>query len=190
MKRLTLFAAAALAGCSAQTDNQPAGSAVGNAADNAVDIPAPVPDNRATPTPPAARPTEKDVGSEAPFTADSAQGAANVVQTYFALLEAKKYSDAHKLWGPSSDLADGTFAAKFAANREYHAEVYAPGDIEGAAGSLYVEVPVKVYGVTAKGEKLEEPQVVTLRRVNNVDGSTAEQRRWHIAKVDTPPDPH
>lgn len=112
------------------------------------------------------------------------------MQTYFALLEAKEYTEAHKLWGPSSDLADGTFAAKFAGNREYHAEVYAPGEIEGGAGSLYVEVPVKVYGVTTKGEKFETPQVVTLRRVNNVDGSTAEQRRWHIASIAEPPAPH
>lgn len=139
------------------------------------------------PPPPA---TDNRVVSEAPFTADSAQGAANVVQTYFALLEANKYTDAHKLWGPSSDLADGTFAAKFDGYREYHAEVYAPGTIEGGAGSLYVEVPVKVYGVTTRGEKFEEAQVVTLRRVNNVDGATAEQRRWHIATIDEPPAPH
>lgn len=128
--------------------------------------------------------------SEAPFTADSAQGAANVVQTYYALLESKKYREAHRLWGPASDLADGTFAAKFAGYREYHAEVDAPSDIEGAAGSLYVTVPVRVYGVTAEGKKFEEPRVVTLRRANNVDGATAEQRRWHIAKVDEPPAPH
>ncbi len=113
-----------------------------------------------------------------------------MVQTYFALLEAKKYLQAHDLWGAGSDLSDSTFAAQFSRYREYHAEVYAPGDIEGAAGSLYVEVPVKTYGVTARGERFEEPAVVTLRRVNDVDGSTAEQRRWHIVKVDTPPRPH
>ncbi|URD59728.1 hypothetical protein M8312_07795 [Sphingomonas sp. KRR8] len=150
--------------------------------------PAPPPTNTAAPAAPAK--PEREVVSEAPFTATSAQGAANVVQTYYALIEAKKYAEAHKLWGPSSDLADATFAAPYRQYREYHAEVYAPGRIEGAAGSLYVEVPIKSYGVTNKGERFEEPGTVTLRRVNDVDGSTAEQRRWHIAKIDLPPGPH
>lgn len=131
--------------------------------------------------------TAENVVSEGPFTETSPQGAANVVQTYYALIEAKKYGEAHKLWGSSSDLADATFADQFAGYREYHAEVGAPGNIEGAAGSLYVEVPVKTYGETIKGERFEQPGVVTLRRANNVDGSTAEQRRWHIARVDLPP---
>lgn len=125
---------------------------------------------------------EREVVSEAPFTPQSAQGAANVVQTYFALVEAKKFAQAKALWGPNAAQAPN-----LASYREYHAEVYKPGRIEGAAGSLYVTVPVKAYGVTGKGEKFEEPQVVTLRRVNDVDGSTAEQRRWHITKIDSPP---
>jgi hypothetical protein len=159
------------------------------AAPTAPTVPAPagVPTN-ATENAPLAAP--KPIVSEAPFSDTSAQGAANVVQTYYALIEARKYKQAHQLWGPSSDLADGTFAAQFAGYREYHAEVDAPGEIEGAAGSLYVEVPVRTYGVTVKGEKFEKPAVVTLRRVNNVDGSTPEQRRWHIATIDRHPSPH
>ena len=66
----------------------------------------------------------------------------------------------------------------------------APGEIEGAAGSLYVEVPVRTYGVTTTGGKFDEPAVVTLRRVNNVDGATPAQLRWHITTVDQPPGPH
>ena len=51
---------------------------------------------------------------------------------------------------------------------------------EGAAGSLYVEVPVRTYGLTSKGEKFEQPGTVTLRRVNDVDGATPTQLRWTI----------
>lgn len=132
-------------------------------------------------------PAAANVVSEEPFTADSAQGAANVVQAYYALIEAKDYVEAHKLWGPGSDLADGTFAGQFSRYREYDAEVGAPGEIRGAAGSSYVEVPVRVSGVTTEGERFDDSGVVTLRRLNGVDGSTTEQRRWHIAKIALPP---
>lgn len=155
---------------------------------------APVPDAApATPLPAppsAAQPTAENVGSEAQFTPESAQGAARVVEAYYALIEAKNYVEAHKLWGPASDLADETFAAKFAGYREYQAEVDAPGRVEGAAGSLYVTVPVRTHRVTTKGEQFNVPAVVTLRRANNVDGSTAEQRRWHITEIDEPLPPH
>jgi hypothetical protein len=147
--------------------------------------PAAPPPPQSSSTPPA--PTAENIVSEAPFSDTSAQGAANVVQTYYALIEAKKYGEAHKIWGSNSDLADTTFADQFSSYREYHAQVLAPGGIEGAAGSAYVEVPVRIYGMTNKGERFEEPAVVTLRRVNDVDGSTAEQRRWHIMKIDRPP---
>src|SRR5688572_960659 len=123
--------------------------------------PAPEADNRAAadppPSAPAARPEPsrdtppaaeaRNSLSEAPFTATSAQGAAQVVQTYFALVEAGRYPDARRLWsdgGAASGATEADFAAGFRRYREYHAEVGAPGRIEGAAGSLYVEVPVRV----------------------------------------------
>lgn len=199
MKRILLLATAALGACS----NQPAATnqanattdqtAPANVADPAAPVPIPAPEPAANeaasaptpaPSPPAAKP-DREVVSEGPIDPKSAQGAAQVVQTYFALVEAKKFAQAKALWGSSASLAPN-----LASYREYHAEVYKPGDTEGAAGSIYVTVPVKAYGVTGKGEKFEEPQVVTLRRVNDVDGSTAEQRRWHITRIDTPPSPH
>lgn len=120
----------------------------------------------------------------------SAQGAAALVRSYYALIGQKQYREAHRLWGPSSDSADADFAAQFTPYREYHATVAAPGAIEGAAGSLYVEVPVRTYGVRANGQKFDEPAVVTLRRVNNVDGATPAQLRWHIATIEPAPSPH
>ena len=184
MKTLIAWAGAGallLAACSVQSEAERPVAGEGRPEAS----PAPV-----APVPQAPRPSpapKRDLVSEAPFTADSAQGAANFVQTYYALIEARKFGEAHKLWGPASDLADGTFADRFTGYREYHAEVGAPGEIEGAAGSLYVEVPVRTYGVTMRGERFEVPGIVTLRRVNNVDGATAEQRRWHIAQIELPP---
>ena len=128
--------------------------------------------------------------SEAPFVANSAQGAASLVQTYYALLEAGRSAAAYRLWsgeGEASGLTPAAFAERRSRYREYHAEIFAPGEIEGAAGSLYVEVPVRVYGRTASGEAFSRRGTVTLRRVNDVPGSTPEQRRWHIARSDVEP---
>lgn len=118
--------------------------------------------------------------SEAPFTPTSAQGAANVVQTYFALMEAEKPADAWKLRRPAAGETEAQLADTLNRYAEYHAQIGAPGAIEGAAGSLYVTVPVKLYGRRASGEAFEREGSVTLRRSNDVPGATAEQRTWRI----------
>ena len=64
------------------------------------------------------------------------------------------------------------------------AQVGRPGRVEGAAGSLYVEVPVSLYGRYATGERYLKGGKVQLRRVNDVPGSTAEQRAWRISGFD------
>ena len=54
--------------------------------------------------------------SEAKFTPDSAQGAGNVVQTYFALLGERRFTDARVLWEPDAAGAGrdpSDFAAMF-----------------------------------------------------------------------------
>ena len=65
----------------------------------------------------------------------------------------------------------------------------APGEIEGAAGSLYVEVPVQVYGRLRSGEPFNMLGPVRLRRCNQVPGCTDEQRRWRIADSGVRPRP-
>lgn len=130
--------------------------------------------------------------SEAPFAATSAQGAADVVQTYYALLGDGQYGKAWRLWsggGEASGMGEQAFADSFAKYVQYDAQVGAPGEIEGAAGSLYVEVPVVVYGRLKSGEDVHMAGPVTLRRVNDVPGSTAEQRRWHISASGVRPRP-
>ena len=52
-----------------------------------------------------------------------------------------------------------------------------------------VEVPVVVYGRLKSGEPVHMKGPVTLRRVNDVPGSTAEQRRWHISQSGIRPRP-
>ncbi|HEX6866174.1 MAG TPA: hypothetical protein VF122_02980, partial [Caulobacteraceae bacterium] len=71
--------------------------------------------------------------------------------------------------------------------RSYAVQLGEPGPMEGAAGSIYIEIPVQVTGTLTTGEVEHLAGSVTLRRVNDVPGSTEEQRRWHVASVDLSP---
>jgi hypothetical protein len=59
-------------------------------------------------------------------------------------------------------------------------EVGKPGSLEGAAGSLYIEIPVTVTNVSSNGTPQRFRGSYKLQRVNKVSGSTPNQRRWHI----------
>ena len=195
-KRFLFTAALTLAACSPSGERAPEGTPsndVAPAAHDNVAVPrAPAPENEATPTNTAAPtpPPDRTPVSEAPFTETSAQGAANVVQTYYALIEGGRAADAWRLWGgggEASNLSQAAFAERLRRYRDYHAEVFAPGEMEGAAGSSYVDVPVRTYGHSADGRAFSRRGTVTLRRVNDVPGSTAEQRRWHLYRSDVEP---
>jgi hypothetical protein len=139
---------------------------------------------------PGGLPDERTPLAEGPIAPHSAQGAGQVVQSYFALLEAGRYAEARRLWadgGRASGRDDAAFAASFADYAEFHANLGAPGRVEGAAGSLYVSQPVQIYGKTKAGQPVALLGEVRLKRVNDVPGSTPEQRSWRIFAVDVKP---
>ncbi|WP_312160858.1 MliC family protein [Phenylobacterium sp.] len=141
---------------------------------------------------PGGLPDDRTPVSEAPFTPQSAQGAANVVQTYYALIGEKKYAEAWNLWsdgGKASGVTRQAFTASFDKYASYNAQIGAPGDVEGAAGSLFVSVPVVIYGQMKTGAPVNLKGDVRLRRVNDVPGSTDEQRKWRIAETALKPSP-
>ncbi|ETI64991.1 hypothetical protein C100_04465 [Sphingobium sp. C100] len=143
--------------------------------------------NPPAPGTPGGLPVDPAPIAEGSIDPDSAQGAAQVVQGYYGLLEEKRFEDAQDLWNPSTAIGaqdDAHFAARFRGFSEIHANVGAPSEPEGAAGSLYVTVPVQVYGrIAANGKPWYALRQVTLRRVNDVPGSSEEQRRWHIQSI-------
>ncbi|WP_233503333.1 MliC family protein [Sphingomonas psychrotolerans] len=204
--RLTLPLLLTLAACS----SQPAENATtpGNAAVPGNDVaalpadtpaPAPAPEPSASPAPlnppapgqPGGLDDDRTPVSEAPFTEDSAQGAANVVQTYYALLGEGKYGQAYRLWEPGGAGMDArAFAASFGRYSEYHANIGAPGRIDAGAGQRYVTVPVQVYGRLKQGAReFNMRGSVTLHRTADIDGATADQRRWRIRSTDIKPRP-
>jgi hypothetical protein len=114
---------------------------------------------------------------------ETSDAAANIVEQYAALLEQGRFAEAHRLSGDNQQ-SDTAFAATFDQFATIEASVGKPGDMEGAAGSIYVNVPLTLSGKLKGGGKYSMSGPVTLRRVNNVPGSTAEQRRWHISATD------
>lgn len=137
-------------------------------------------------------PDDRTPQSEGPIDPKSAQGAGQVLQRFGGLLEQHKFGDAYRLWsedGRASGLTEAQFGAAYDKYAEIHSEVGAPGDAEGAAGSIYVDIPFRMYGKLKSGEPFNQAGSVTLRRVNDVPGSTEDQRRWHIYKSDLAPRP-
>jgi hypothetical protein len=172
MRRCTVSAVLMLAGLSAchQKTSAPAPATTEPAAANQITTPAAKPDK--TPL----------VEPNGPIDPKSTEAAGQVVQTYGALMEQRRWSEANALWG------DGTAAAKFqtelSAYSEVHLEIGNPGETEGAAGSIYVMMPVFFYGDAKDGQPFRRSADIVLRRVNDVPGSTEAQRRWHIERVD------
>ena len=149
-------------------------------------------DNAVTPLEPPAPgtpgglPDDRTPLSEAPFTPDSAQGAADVVQRYYALIGEGKYREAFALrdGGATPPLAAAAFASGFARYSEYHANVGAPGEIDAGAGQRNVTVPVQIYARLKQGRApVYQIGSVTLHRVGDVNGATAAQKTWHIRTI-------
>lgn len=112
----------------------------------------------------------------------SAKGAADVVQRYYGLLGERRYAEALPLRADDR-LSAQSLAAEVEDFVGFGVDLGAPGRIEGAAGSLYVDVPVRIHGRLKDGTPVDRSGSITLRRSNDIPGSTAEQRRWRIASI-------
>ncbi|MEO5494941.1 MAG: hypothetical protein ABIR08_13055 [Sphingomonas sp.] len=146
----------------------------------------------AAPGQPGGLPDDKTPISEAPFAADSPQGAANVVQTYYALIGEGKYADAWKLWGDkgqASGQSAEAFATSFAKFSEYHANIGAPGREDAGAGQRYVTVPVQAYARLKDGTAAYWLGSAVLHRTADIDGATGEDKAWRIKSIDLKPAP-
>jgi len=117
-----------------------------------------------------------------PIDPKSAEAAGQVVQSYGALIEQNRWTEANALWSDSGQAAK--FKADFAQLADLHLEIGNLGEPQGAAGSIYVSMPVIFYGDMKDGQPFRRSAEVTLRRVNDVPGSTEAQRRWHIERID------
>ena len=109
---------------------------------------------------------------------------AKVVVAWAKAMTLKDWASAYLYWGDHgarSGLTLAQFSAKWGklANPEFELH---PGDTEGGAGSLYYTAPI----VLIDGQRHVRGEIV-LRRVNDVDGASPEQLRWHIESLTIEP---
>lgn len=100
-----------------------------------------------------------------------------LLRYYAAALAARDWAAAAKAWGEGSGVTAKTLKESYD-RAEAPQLTVGKGLAEGAAGSLYYEVPAML----RFGSGLPEHGSLVLRRVNDVDGATAEQLRWHIER--------
>jgi hypothetical protein len=115
----------------------------------------------------------------------SPEAAQRLVEQFADRLEARRFGEAYELIADMLPTwKEGEFSGEYSAKREIRTEVGKPTAPEGAAGSVYITVPLSVSGRERNGDRFRESWTLTLRRVNDVPGSSTEQRRWHIERID------
>jgi hypothetical protein len=132
-----------------------------------------------------------DTTAAAPDTTPPANPA-DAVRKYYAYLEAKDYPRAYAMWGLDGLASKQTYAEfvdGFAHTAHTSVTVTDPVSIEGAAGSSYAEVRVRVDATTRDGTTQRFGGAYVVRRVNDVPGATPAQLRWHFdsARLDSLP---
>jgi hypothetical protein len=157
-----------LAGCSKQDRHSPAPPEAPKATQAPQAPLAPI-----APKPPPASKTL--IEPKGPIDPKSAEAAGQVVQHFGALIEQNRYGEAERLWRDAKAAKDFTSKLKPGT----HLEIGDLGESEGAAGSIYVTQPVVFYG-----EGFRRPAEITLRRVNDVPGSSEAERRWRIERIE------
>ena len=116
--------------------------------------------------------------------ADKAPAAARaVVVRYYDAIDHGRYRTAYRCWDRAGAASRQTYAAfvrGFARTKHVRVVTGRPTDGEGAAGSVFVTVPVTVTATLKDGTPQRFRGSYVLRRVNDVPGATAAQLRWHI----------
>ena len=108
---------------------------------------------------------------------------ADAVRKYYAFVEARDFRHAYAMWGDhglDSKQTYDQFAEGFEHTAHTKVTVTSPVSIEGAAGSSYAEVRVRVDATTTANEAQHFEGAYVVRRANDVPGATAEQLRWHF----------
>lgn len=120
---------------------------------------------------------------EEPADPDNAKTARQVLVRYFDLTASGRWADAADLWSNAEEAT--SLAARLRMLGDVRANIADPGRLEGAAGSLYTSISFQLL----RGGRSVSDGTAVLRRANDVSGSTAEQRRWHIESIELQPPP-
>lgn len=121
--------------------------------------------------------------SPLPPDATGVQAAIDVVREYYDAINARDYRKAYELWSGKGQASKQTFERfrdGFANTASVEIDTSGePGDLEGAAGSQYVNIPLRINAKTKDGKEQRFWGEYVLRR-SMVDGATPEQRSWRL----------
>jgi hypothetical protein len=116
----------------------------------------------------------------------TAKDAVQLIGNYYRWINQKKYQGAFNIWekGQDGSAVNGqsfeTFESGFKDTASVNAEIGAPSEIEGAAGSNYIQIPVIISATSTDGSQQKFAGAYTMRSSNMAD-----DRSWYIysAKV-------
>lgn len=117
-----------------------------------------------------------------PLQEHTEDGARRVLEAYIALMKAQRYDDASRLLATGENLQRQQTRAIAEATRHPDAQIdfTGPPRSEGAAGSIYLTIPFTLSYANENGRAVRRTGTATLRRVNDVPGTTEAQRSWRI----------
>lgn len=122
--------------------------------------------------------------SDPPTEGENAQQrAVDVIRHYYDAINRQDYQSAYADWGDqgaASQQSFEQFKQGFANTDSVQVEIGGPGVLEGAAGSSYITIPATIIARTVDGTTQRFQGSYTLRRINDVPGSTPEERMWHL----------
>ncbi len=112
------------------------------------------------------------------------EGAGLLLKRYAALLASGRFAEARKYWsddGRASGLTESEFAHAHHSYAVISAEVGTADAGHVWAGSLFVDVALRLFGILRDGAAFDLSGPMTLRRVAGAGGAAASQR-WKIVR--------
>lgn len=124
--------------------------------------------------------------AQAQSASSTAEDAVQLIRNYYRWINQKKYQGAFNIWEKGEDgnavnaQSFEKFAGGFSDTASVSVEIGAPGEIEGAAGSNYIQIPVIISATSTDGSQQKFAGNYTMRSSNMAD-----DRSWYInsAKV-------
>lgn len=144
------------------------------------------PDSPAEPIAAAPAPTPSPTATPTltPEAERGVKGARNVLLAFARAIELRRFREA---WAMLSEADRGKWPepefARMFVNLGKITVAVPNGTMEGAAGSSYYEASVTITANDKDGRPVRIEGKAVLRRVNDVDGASPEQLRWHFESL-------
>lgn len=134
--------------------------------------------------------TQPQTTAEKTNTIDrSLNGAIELVRGYYADVNRGDYQGAYQRWGengpPQETVAD--FAEQFSDTPSLELTVTDDAFLEGAAGSVYANIPIRLKFKNIDGSTRFWHGTAIVKRVNDVPGASDAQLHWHLYRLDLQP---